>query len=232
MVLVDWLACWLQIRTCATNRHVLPRSPRPVQVIGEADPLGKHYEAVRLQQFWEVMPPGCNLPEALVDSRTATRVAEVKWCLVPQPGWTERSKLPMVVHSEYLQHSDMPEHWLDACQKLENIVPAPLMLGPLDERHDAPSNVTALRCSGGIAAAAAAAAALCCTALRCRCLFPLQRVLLFNAPYQVQATSLLLLLQAASRGTAAAALARRGCSRAPGMAQCWLCHWRQAMKCL
>lgn len=83
-----------------------------------------------------------------MDSTEAARVVEVKWCLVPKPGWTERSGLPMVVHGEYWQHNNMADKWCDACYKLEDVIPVPLLLAPLDERHDVPKAVTATRCAG------------------------------------------------------------------------------------
>lgn len=39
------------------------------------------------------------------------------------------------------------EKWLDSCQKVENIVPVPLLLAPLDERHDVSKTIRAPRCA-------------------------------------------------------------------------------------
>jgi hypothetical protein len=91
------------------------------------------YELGRAQAFLEVMPPGCSSDE------DKQQVVQLKWLRVPEPSFTTRSRLPMVVLDRYQNHP--ADGFLACLYPLTGVEPCPVALGPIDSLHDVPTPI-------------------------------------------------------------------------------------------
>lgn len=91
------------------------------------------FELARAVVFIEALAPGCD------SNDDKHQVASVKWPKVPEPSFTTRSKLPLVVLDRYQTHPT--DGFLPCLYPMNEVEPCAVALGPVDSLHDGPNPI-------------------------------------------------------------------------------------------